>query len=144
MKLCLIMNRPADYRPMAIRTPADIDRYLMPLRHSPNEQFVAVHLNSHHEIIGLHVVSEGTLNASLVHPREVFKAALLSNAHAIIVAHNHPSGSVITPSQQDLDTTEQLIAAGRLLGLSVVDHLIVGPEDEAYSIREHRPDLWKA
>ena len=90
---------------------------------------------------GYFIVSKGTVSASLVHPREVFKAAILANAYAIIVAHNHPGGSLL-PSREDLDTTEQLIAAGKLLGVTVVDHVIVAVSG-TYSIREHYSHFWK-
>lgn len=94
---------------------------------------------------GLHEVSHGTLSSSLVHPREVFKAALLGNCFAIIVCHNHPSGATLVPSPEDLETTRQLISAGKILGVSVIDHLIVGPdndEESVYSIRENNPAFW--
>jgi DNA repair protein RadC len=80
-----------------------------------------------------------------VHPREVFKAAIIANSYAIVVCHNHPSGASISPSKEDLDTTKQLLSAGRILGVSVVDHLIVGPATEGesvYSVRENHPALW--
>jgi DNA repair protein RadC len=86
-------------------------------------------------------VSHGTISASLVHPREVFKAALLSNAHTIIVAHNHPTGE-LTPSDEDLQTTEQLVKVGRLLGVSVLDHIIVSFRG-IKSLREYHPDLFE-
>lgn len=77
----------------------------------------------------------------LVHPREVFKAALLSNAFAIIVAHNHPSG-IVEASSEDIATTKQLISAGKIMGVSVVDHCIVGFE-KLNSLRESMPFLWR-
>ncbi len=69
--------------------------------------------------------SMGTLNASLVHPREVFKSAILSNAHSILLAHNHPSGDP-TESMEDIKITERLVEAGKIIGISVLDHIIVG------------------
>ncbi|HNB22737.1 MAG TPA: JAB domain-containing protein, partial [Candidatus Melainabacteria bacterium] len=69
------------------------------------------------------------------------KAAILSNSYAILVAHNHPGGS-LTPSREDLETTEQLVSAGKLLGVPVVDHVIVAAGG-IHSIRENRPDLWR-
>jgi DNA repair protein RadC len=80
------------------------------------------------------------VSASLVHPREVFKAALLANSTAIIVAHNHPSGSE-TPSLEDLETTKTLIAAGELLGVKVLDHVIV-ISTGLTSLRESHGYLW--
>ena len=90
--------------------------------------------------MGYQIVSRGTVSASLVHPREVFKAALLANSYALIVAHNHPAGS-LTPSQEDIQTTETLIKAGNLLGVQIVDHIIVS-SNGIQSLRELRPSLW--
>jgi DNA repair protein RadC len=108
--------------------------------HNSEEYFIAFHLDAKNQVIGYQVVSHGTLTASLVHPREVFKAALLSNANAIIVAHNHPAGS-LSPSQEDLSTTETLIKAGDLLGVKVMDHIIVGAVG-LNSLRDTRSHLW--
>jgi DNA repair protein RadC len=94
-----------------------------------------LHLNTKFEVIGLHEVSHGTLSASLVHPREVFKAALVANSYAILVCHNHPSGAKLTPSKEDFETTKQLIAAGKVLGVSVLDHLILGLKSKSQAKR---------
>jgi DNA repair protein RadC len=83
---------------------------------------------------------KGTVSESLVHPREVFKAALLSNAYSIIVAHNHPGGSK-TASSEDIETTKILIKAGDLMGVKVVDHIIV-TADGLTSLREDYNYLW--
>jgi len=91
-------------------------------------------------VTGYQIVSHGTLSASLVHPREVFKAALVANTHTIIVAHNHPTGS-LEPSREDLDTTETLIKAGELLGVKVLDHIIVS-SNGTVSLRETHGYLW--
>jgi DNA repair protein RadC len=139
IKLAIIREPSTEPLP-AITTPQDIEPYLEPMRHMPEENFLAMHLNARHEVIGYHIVSHGTLSSSLVHPREVFKAALLSNAHTLIVAHNHPSGSS-HPSREDLDTTRQLVAAGNILGVSVLDHLIV-TFSKVISIRESYPDIF--
>ena len=147
IKLALVKEKSSPGPRFAIRTPTDVAQFLEPLKRASEEHFVSVHLNAKNEVIGLHEVSHGTLSSSLVHPREVFKAAIIANSYAIIVCHNHPSGSGITPSKEDLDTTKQLLRAGRILGVAVIDHLIVGPtsnDDSVYSLRENHPMLWDA
>ncbi len=120
--------------------PISFHHFIQPLTLYSEEHFIAFHLDSKYQVIGYHEVSKGTLNASLVHPREVFKAALLSNAYAIIVAHNHPSGSVLA-SPEDIDITKQLIKAGKIMGVCIVDHCIVSSEG-LNSLRETESHLW--
>jgi DNA repair protein RadC len=88
-------------------------------------------LDQKNKVIGIHTVSMGSLTASVVHPREVFKPAILSNAAAIILAHNHPSGQP-QPSQEDRVLTVRLVTAGKLLGISILDHVIIGDGTSAY------------
>jgi DNA repair protein RadC len=102
---------------------------------------VSLHLNAKNQVVGYQEVSHGTISASLVSQREVFKAAILSNSFALLVAHNHPSGAQLSPSKEDLDTTKQLLKAGKILGITVLDHVIVGG-DEICSIRENHPRIW--
>ena len=101
------------------------------LQGADREHFVALLLNRKNAMIGLNTVSVGTLTASLAHPREIFKAAILANAAAIVCAHNHPSGDP-QPSSEDRVLTKRLVEAGKLLGIEVVDHIIVGDGTEAY------------
>lgn len=89
------------------------------------EQFIIACLNTKNEPTNITVVSVGTLNKAIVHPREVFKTAILSNASSIMAFHNHPSGDT-TPSQHDIELTQRLYEAGNLLGIKLVDHLIIG------------------
>ena len=89
------------------------------------EQFVVLMLDAQHRPLGMSVISIGSLTASIVHPREVFKAAILSNSAAVIIAHNHPSGEP-TPSEADIKITRDLIRAGQLLKIDVLDHIIMG------------------
>jgi len=89
------------------------------------EVFVVLLLDGKHGVLGFNVVSMGSLNAALVHPREVFKAAILANAAAVILLHNHPSGSA-EPSAEDKALTARLEQAGELLGIRVIDHIVVG------------------
>lgn len=104
----------------------------------PRERFVALYLNSRHAIIGEpYVISLGSLNASIVHPREVFRIAIERSAASIILAHNHPSGDP-TPSEEDLAITRRLQEGGALLGISLVDHVVVGSRDHWVSMRERR------
>ncbi|WP_020678104.1 JAB domain-containing protein [Geopsychrobacter electrodiphilus] len=89
------------------------------------ENFVALHLDTKNRIICYDTVSIGSLNASVVHPREVYKTVLLSSAAAVLFIHNHPSGDT-APSREDIEITKRLKDAGELLGIRVLDHLIVG------------------
>lgn len=88
------------------------------------EKVLTLHLNTKHELIGVHVVSTGTLDSAIVHPRDVFKAACLSNAAGLLLVHNHPSGDP-TPSPDDRALVARLRAAGELLGVELLDALIV-------------------
>ena len=99
------------------------------------EHFVVMLLDTQNQIIGIHTVTVGTLDASLVHPREVFKAAILANAAAILLAHNHPSGDP-TPSAEDRSVTRLLVEAGVALGIEVLDHVVVGDMHRYHSFRE--------
>ncbi len=105
----------ANVSEMLRRYLADVDR----------EHFVLVLLDRKNKVIGLHTVSIGSLTASVVHPREVFKVAILSNAAAVIFGHNHPSGDP-TPSSEDKALTSRLIEAGEILGMQVLDHVVIG------------------
>ena len=89
------------------------------------EQFIIACLNTKNEPTNISVVSVGTLNKAIVHPREVFKTAILSNAASIMAFHNHPSGDT-EPSQQDIQLTNRLYEAGELLGIKLLDHLVIG------------------
>lgn len=95
------------------------------LNGTDREHFVVFFLDQKNRITGVHTVSMGSLTASVVHPRESFKAAILANAAAIVAGHNHPSGDV-QPSREDRALTTRLYQAGKLLGIQVLDHIIIG------------------
>jgi DNA repair protein RadC len=95
------------------------------------EYFMVVYLNTKNRMI-LNVVSVGTMTEALVHPREVFRTAVLHGATSIIVAHTHPSGQC-QPSAEDIATTKRLVEAGKILGIAVVDHVVVGDIDHGYA-----------
>lgn len=104
------------------------------LLQSDREKFLCLHLNTKNAVISYEVVSIGTLNSTSVHPREVYKAAILSNSAAIIVVHNHPSQNP-TPSAEDISLSKRLAKAGNLLGIELLDHVIVC-ETSFVSLRE--------
>lgn len=101
------------------------------LRDCDREVFCALHLNAKGKPLSMSIISVGELTSTLVHPREVFKASILSNASGIIFMHNHPSGDM-TPSNDDINTTKRLEEAGNILGIKVVDHIIVGESQKNY------------
>jgi DNA repair protein RadC len=101
------------------------------LRDIDREHFVVLLLNRKNRCIGLNTVSIGSLTSAVVHPREVFKAAILANASAIICGHNHPSGDT-EPSQEDRALTSRLAECGKLLGIDMLDHVIVGHGNASY------------
>ena len=133
--LKLVKEKAAEYdAPKVIKSSADVDRVcreVLGLHEEAEENLVCFDLNTKNAIIAIRVVSVGTLNASLVHPREVFKGALMSNANSVIIAHNHPSGDN-TPSLADNLVTKQIWKAGDLLQVNLVDHVVIG-HDGYYS-----------
>ena len=100
------------------------------------EQFIIACLNTKNEPTNISVVSLGTLNKAIVHPREVLKTAILSNAASIMAFHNHPSGN-INPSGEDENITRRLKECGEILGIGLVDHIIVGDNDTYFSFKEN-------
>lgn len=110
--------------PGRIATPADALPYFAAIRDRKQEHFMTLTLNGAHEVIEARVVTVGLLTSSPVHPREVFADAIADRAAAVICAHNHPSGN-LEPSADDLALTRQLVEAGKILGIDVLDHLIL-------------------
>jgi DNA repair protein RadC len=120
-----------------IRSPEDVARMYIPrLRGARKESFRVLLLNSANQVQREVLVSEGTLDASLVHPREVFRLAITESARSIILLHNHPSGNA-EPSPQDIAITRQLVSAGKLLDIPVLDHIIIAGEGYT-SLRERQ------
>lgn len=112
-----------------IRSNDDVAKLLMErLRYEKKEHFLSILLNSKGEVLEIDTVSIGELSATVVHPREVFNRATKRSAASIILAHNHPSGDP-TPSTQDVETTKRLVECGRLMGIKVLDHVIIGNGD---------------
>ena len=107
-----------------ITTPCDVIPFVNHYAMSGKEHFLAVTLNGGHNIIQIHVVSIGTTNSAYVHPREVFYEAIKENASAILVCHNHPSGAV-EPSEEDIECTRKLLAASKIIGIPLLDHVII-------------------
>jgi DNA repair protein RadC len=99
------------------------------------ELFVVAMLTIRHRLLGLHTVAVGCLTSTLVHPREVFKPAILAGSAAIVLAHNHPSGDP-EPSADDVALTRRLASAGQLLGIEVLDHLVLGEDGRFVSLRQ--------
>lgn len=109
-----------------IRSPEDGANYLMAeMRNLKQEHFVALYLNTKNQVIHRQTIFIGSLNSSIVHPREVFKEAIKRSAASIICAHNHPSGDP-TPSNEDIHVTKRLHESGKVLGIELLDHLIIG------------------
>lgn len=118
-----------------IKSPLDAAQLLMgEMSNLDREHFRVINLNTKNQVIAIDTVSIGHLNASLVHPREVFKIPIKRSAASLILVHNHPSGD-LSPSKEDLKVTQRLIEAGSILGVDVVDHLIFG-HNNFLSMRE--------
>lgn len=114
--------------------PAQVFETFKYLMQESKEHFATLHLDGKNRIVCMDMVSIGSLNQSIVHPREVFKTACLSNAAAVILVHQHPTGDA-TPSQEDISITRRLKEAGEIMGIRVLDHVIVG-DDEYVSFVE--------
>ena len=118
----------------SIITPKDIWNELKDVRSKSKEYFITFYLDVRNYVIKKEIISIGTLNASLVHPREVFEPAVRNLAAQIILSHNHPSGDP-SPSEEDIKLTRQLIEAGKILGIEIIDHVIV-TKDNYQSLKE--------
>lgn len=111
-----------------IRSPEDGANYVMEeMRNLAQEHFVALFLNTKNQIIHRQTLFIGSLNASIVHPRELFREAVRRSAASVLVCHNHPSGDP-TPSQEDILVTKRLVESGKIIGIEVIDHLVIGNE----------------
>lgn len=129
----LLALGPEERRP--VRSPADAATLMMPeMRFLAKEHFRVLLLDAKNRIVASELVSIGTLNSSLVHPRELFRRAIQTSAAAVILVHNHPSGDP-APSAEDLSLTRRLVEAGKLLGIEVLDHLIIG-DNRYVSLKE--------
>ena len=122
------INAPDDIYSMLNNEVQDWDR----------ERFLSIMLNSRNQIIGIEEVSVGSLNSAVVHPREIFKSAILANAVSIILVHNHPSGHA-TPSDEDTKITKQIRQAAEILNISLLDHIIIGKNGYISILDEHWP-----
>jgi DNA repair protein RadC len=112
----------------SIKSPDDvatIGKEFMRIHEEPEEYMYMICMNTKNKVIGVFEISHGTVNSSLVSPREVFQKALLANAVSIILMHNHPSGDC-SPSREDIEITKRLVEAGKVVGVEVLDHIIVG------------------
>ncbi|WP_371368575.1 hypothetical protein SRRS_21030 [Sporomusa rhizae] len=120
-----LSRKEPEERPV-IKSPSDAACLMMAeLRYQTKEHFIALLLSTKNHVIARAMVSVGSLNASIVHPRELFREAICYSAAAVILVHNHPSGDP-TPSQEDISLTKQLVEAGNILNISVLDHVIIG------------------
>lgn len=122
--------------PYVIRSPKDVWQLLAPeMAYLQKEHFFCLFLNTKNHVIAKETVSIGSLSAAIVHPREVFRAAIKRAAASIICAHNHLSGDP-TPSHEDVELTKRLFSAGEIVGIEILDHVVVG-HDRFYSLKEH-------
>ncbi len=129
IKACFELGKRQDLEPeikdFDIKDPQSVVKAIRAsIKDKAKEHFKLILLNSRNKIIGISTVSIGSLNASIVHPREVFKDAIIHNAHSVILVHNHPSGDH-EPSEDDLTITKRLTEAGKILGIEVIDHIII-------------------
>jgi DNA repair protein RadC len=121
-----------------VRSPEDCAqaaRMFFEYEEMPSEHFCILTLNTKNKIVGAHTIFVGSLNASIVHPREVFQACLLNNAASFVALHNHPSGDP-TPSREDIEVTKRLDECGRIMGIELLDHLIIGDNLRYVSLKE--------
>jgi len=127
-----LVNEPSWYSSESLDNPDKIAEFMSKeLKSYDREVFCVLNLTTSAKVINMNIVSMGTINASLVSAREVFKSSILANAAFIIAVHNHPSGD-LTPSQNDLKITKTLSEAGKILGIELLDHIIVGGDKGEY------------
>lgn len=135
-----LMKRAMDVRDESlpkINSVEDILAQVVYLREKTREHLMTLFLNARNELISKKPMFIGTINASLIHPREIFQEALKQNACSVILAHNHPSGDN-EPSEEDLGVTKRIIEAGKLMGVDVLDHIIIAKGKSPYSFKENK------
>ena len=136
-KIMLVRDSSQNSEIKKIKTPTDAVGILQKyLSGTDRENFVVMMLDAKNQVIGINTVSIGSLSSAPVHPREVFKPAILSNTAGVILCHNHPSNDP-TPSGDDRSLTERLTLAGELMGIPVLDHIIITETEKYYSFREN-------
>jgi DNA repair protein RadC len=136
--LRMVKESTATYQANPVKGPREaymVVNQIFDLENMSSEHFVMVCMDTKNKLAGAHIISIGSLDSAIVHPREVFKAAILNNASGIILLHNHPSGDP-EPSREDIETTQRLITAGTILGIKVVDHVVVGEYQRYISFKE--------
>lgn len=132
----MVKERAVSFAVNRVSSPRDAAAILADfLAGADREYFVLLCLNTKNMVNAINVVSIGSLNSAMVHPREVFKPAILANAAAVILGHNHPSGDA-TPSPEDREIVRRLAEAGRILGIEVLDNLILGDDGRFVSFKE--------
>ena len=119
------VQNPNQVKGNALKEPEDVYKVMRFLEKADREMLYALHLDAKNRIIAMELVSMGNLTNGIIHPREVFKGAILNNSASVILVHNHPSGDA-EPSQDDLTRTEGVIKAGEMLGIPVIDHIVIG------------------
>ena len=135
-KICMVKENDIEYPDVNISFPHTVADLVAKYVGTPDrEMFIVLAVNVCNKITGIHTVSVGSLDTSIVHPREVFKFAILANASSIIVAHNHPSGDT-TPSSDDIELTKRLKQASEILAIDLLDHLVMGHDGQYLSFRD--------
>lgn len=139
MRTKLVIEGQNEYKPLKFSCSGEVYNAFKNLHESDKEKFYAIHLDTKNKVIGVDMVSQGSADSSVVHPREVYKSAFLASAASVIFVHSHPSGDP-EPSVSDREITMQLKEAGELLGIEVLDHVIIG-RGEYYSFADNG-ELW--
>jgi DNA repair protein RadC len=128
--------KPKEEKEIYIHSPKDVLKQTSHLKENKKENFVVLYLDARNKLITKETISIGTINSSLVHPREVFEPTIRELAVAVILVHNHPSGDP-TPSEDDITLTKRLVEAGKILGIEVTDHVIIG-KNKYFSFKERK------
>jgi len=138
----MVKNHSITIEPRQITSADDASRLIFrEIGCMDREAFILICLNAKSEPTSIGVIHIGTLTIAMVHPREIYKMAILSNAASIIIGHNHPSGNV-EPSLQDYEITKRIVSAGGLIGIEVLDHIIVSEDEKMFSLRKSNPSIF--
>lgn len=129
----MVAEMVAEIHARKVKEPSDVIRYIEKYRTERQEHFFVLSLDGAHHVIDVHTISVGLVNRTIIHPREVFRAAIVDNAVAIIIGHNHPSGS-LDLSDDDTEVIKRLVECGELIGIRVLDHILISSLGEKSAI----------